>query len=349
MTQPFSGTPTREAKDVTLCVDLDGTLIYSDVLWESMVSLLKKNPLYLLALPFWLIRGRAHMKSEIAIRATINPSSLVYNRKFLAYLREQNALGRKLVLATAADAKLARPVAEHVGIFSTVVASEGTANMRGATKGRVLSEMFGHRQFDYAGNSVVDLAVWRDSRQAIVVNGGKGLAERAARETEVGQVFEPLRPMGGALFATLHPLRWVLNLAVFLPLIFPIQSTNDGLLKKLIFLFGAFSCVGSAADVLGELCNLEADRADAKQQSLPFASGQLPLPVGLIMIPALLLFGGCLCIPLPLSVISILAAFFLLSAFVSLRFNELRFLKAVMSAILIALRIAAGYAVARGV
>src|SRR5207302_1023921 len=88
---------------VPLCVDLDGTLIKTDVLWESLVILLKERPLFLLALPFWLLRGRAYLKQQIASRTDLNPATLPYHQPFLEYLRAEKRKGRQIVLATAAD------------------------------------------------------------------------------------------------------------------------------------------------------------------------------------------------------------------------------------------------------
>ena len=174
---------------VPLCVDLDGTLIRTDVLWESLMLLLKQNPLYLLALPFWLLRGRAAMKKEIAVRTELDAASLPYHQPFLDYLKAEHRKGRTLILATAADNRLAQNVADHLGIFKDVLASDGQINMRGHNKGNTLSERYGQKGFDYAGNSTVDLPVWQQARHAIVVNANDGLARRAGGLTEVSQVF----------------------------------------------------------------------------------------------------------------------------------------------------------------
>src|SRR5580700_9731948 len=204
---------------VPLCVDLDGTLIRSDVLWESLILLLKRDPLYILAVPFWLLRGRAALKMEIARRTELNPANLPYHEPFLEYLKEERARGRKLILATAADQQLAQNVAQYVGIFSEVVASDGKTNMRASNKGRALSEKFGKKQFDYAGNSSVDLAVWEESRSAIVVNAPPGLANRARRIADVSKVFDEPDSRARALVKAIRPHQWVKNLIIFVPLI----------------------------------------------------------------------------------------------------------------------------------
>jgi len=151
---------------VPLCVDLDGTLIKTDLLWESLILLLRRNPLWLVPVLSWWMRGRAFLKHQIAARVTVDPATLPYNEPFLAFLRDAKHRGRKLILATASDSALVMPVARHVGLFDQVLASDGRTNLRGMNKLKALLERFGERGFDYAGNSAVDLAVWRSSQRS---------------------------------------------------------------------------------------------------------------------------------------------------------------------------------------
>jgi apolipoprotein N-acyltransferase len=174
---------------IPLCVDLDGTLIRTDLLWESLARLLRRNPFQLLPVLFWWARGRAFLKQQLVRRVTIDPAALPYHEPFLAYLREQKAAGRKLVLVTASDRAMALPVANHVGLFDEVLGSDGKTNLRGANKLKVLVEKFGERGFDYAGNSSADFAVWRGAREAIVVNASAAVLKRAAECTRLGPTF----------------------------------------------------------------------------------------------------------------------------------------------------------------
>src|ERR1700743_2186852 len=112
-------------QQVPLCVDLDGTLIKTDALWESLMVLLKQNPFFIFAVPFWFLRDRAHLKKEIADRVQLNPASLPYHEAFLEYIRAEKRNGRVVMLATASDAQLARRIADHLGIFDEVLASDG--------------------------------------------------------------------------------------------------------------------------------------------------------------------------------------------------------------------------------
>lgn len=199
---PSTDTPRRT--QIPLCVDLDGTLIKTDLVWESVARLLRRNPLQLLQILFWWTRGRAFLKQQLARHVSIDPATLPYNEPFLAFLREQKNAGQKLVLATAFDQKGAMPVASHVGLFDEVLGSDGKTNLRGKNKLKRLTEKFGERGFDYAGNSSADLAVWRGARKAIVVNASRLLVNRASKCTKLGPTFN----VGYPAFAT---LKGVLN------------------------------------------------------------------------------------------------------------------------------------------
>jgi apolipoprotein N-acyltransferase len=174
---------------IPLVVDLDGTLIKTDLLWESLARLLRQNPLWLFPILFWWTRGRALLKRQLAARVKIDPATLPYHEKFLEFLREQKSVGRKIILATASDLQMALPVANHVGLFDEVLASDGKTNLRSENKLKALVAKFGECGFDYAGNSSADFAVWRGAREAIVVNASKSVLEEAARCAKLGPVF----------------------------------------------------------------------------------------------------------------------------------------------------------------
>ena len=144
------------ARPRALCVDLDGTLLDTDLLYESLLVLLARNPLYLFLLPFWLLQGKAALKRQIAARATIDPCHLPYNPKVLQLLRDTPQ--RPRVLCTASDQLLVAPITAHLGLFEQVIASDGQRNLSGPHKAQALVDAFGERGFDYAGNGTVDLA-----------------------------------------------------------------------------------------------------------------------------------------------------------------------------------------------
>lgn len=174
-----------------MCIDLDGTLIRTDTMWECMRWLAKRNPLRIVSFFIWWARGRAHLKRELATRAQLDVAALPYHRELIAWLETQKQSGRRLVLVTAADQCMGEKVAAHVQLFDEVIGSNGLENLRGHTKRGHLTERFGKGGYDYAGNSAVDLEVWPDVHAAIVVNARPSVVERARQMTRVDRVFGP--------------------------------------------------------------------------------------------------------------------------------------------------------------
>ena len=328
---------------IPLCVDLDGTLIRTDVLWESMLLLLKRNPLYLLALPFWLLRGRAALKKEIAARTELNPANLPYHQPFLEYLKIERSQGRPIILATAADHRLAQSVAQYLGLFTDVVASDGKTNMRGKNKGRTLTERLGKKGFDYAGNSTVDLPVWEEARQAIVVNADERLAQRARKLTEVSHVFNEPHSLARSLMKALRPHQWVKNLIIFVPLITSHKFTDLRLVKDAVLAFIAFSLCASGVYVLNDLLDLESDRQHATKKMRPFAAGRLALSTGLILAPVMLALSAATAWWLSWNFLAVLAFYFVLTTSYSWRVKQMALLDVFFLAGLYTIRLIAGH------
>lgn len=161
-----------------MVVDLDNSLLHTDLFVESMLKLLKRQPQYLFLLPLWLLRGRANLKHEAARRVSLNIPAMPFRASVVDYLRQCRGEGRRLILATAADRRYAEQVAAHMNIFDEVLASDRTRNLKGRVKASLLVQRFGRGGFDYLGDSRSDLAVWRHARRALVVNPTPAL-ERA--------------------------------------------------------------------------------------------------------------------------------------------------------------------------
>lgn len=174
---------------VPLCVDLDGTLLNTDMLWESLKDVTRKRPLCVLLFPLWFLQGRAHLKQKVATRANVDVATLPFHRGFVEFLKLEKARGRKLVLATASDRVIAEKIAARFGLFDEVLASDGKTNLRGRAKAALLTERFGPRGFDYAGNSSMDLKVWAAARSAVVVNASEELLAKAKTVAHLAQVF----------------------------------------------------------------------------------------------------------------------------------------------------------------
>jgi 4-hydroxybenzoate polyprenyltransferase len=324
-------------------VDLDGTLLRTDLVWESLFRLLKQNPLYLFPVLSWWTRGRAYLKAQIASRVHVDVTTLPYNRSLIEFLRSEKQKGRMIILATASDLLLAQRVANHFGLFDDVLASDGKRNLRGRTKAEQLTEKFGSRGFDYAGNSSVDLPVWEQSRQAIVVSGGPRLAAKAAQRTTIGHIFGPAPNFLHPFISALRPHQWVKNLIIFVPLLAAHKLFQPQVLLLAVKAAVAFSFCASAVYVLNDLLDLEADRHHPVKHLRPFATGELPLPVGLGLVFLFFAAGAVLAWQLPPSFGAVLGIYVLLTTTYSLRLKEIPLLDVFCLAALYTVRLIAGH------
>jgi 4-hydroxybenzoate polyprenyltransferase/phosphoserine phosphatase len=279
------------APDVPLVVDLDGTLILTDLLQESALKFVRRQPLSAPAIALWLLRGKAHMKEQIARRTRIDIASLPYNEPLLAFVRRERSRGRAVVLCTAADEHYARMVADELGLFTEVIASDGSTNVSAARKASILVGRYGEQGFDYAGNSTDDLRVWPHARHAIVVNARPSVSREARRRADVALEIAPRKqtPLDYVRAMRLH--QWMKNLLVLLPLAGAHRLGEWPLLLQALVAFVAFGLCASGLYVVNDLFDLESDRAHPSKRNRPFASGRLS-PLAGIAFAFVLLAGS---------------------------------------------------------
>jgi len=327
-----------------LVVDLDGTLLRTDTLHESAVRLLRDHPVDLARLPFWLMAGKAFMKRRIAERIRIDPAGLPYRVDLLAWLRAERDAGRTLILCTAADRSIAAAVSEHLGIFETVIASDGATNMAGSHKADALVERFGAAGFDYAGNASADLPVWARARRAIVVDAPPDVARRARELGTVEREFarEPvgLRHWGRVL--RVH--QWLKNLLLFVPLIGAHRLLDGDAWVALLVAFLAFSLCASAVYVGNDLFDLDSDRTHPRKRNRPFASGAVPVKTGVVAVPVLLVASALFGLMVGGPFLFWLGVYFLLTCVYTLVLKRIVIVDCLTLALLYTVRIVAGAA-----
>lgn len=271
-----------------LCVDLDGTLVFSDLFLESLLLLIKRNPLYMFLIPVWLLRGRAVLKAEVAARVTPNPAALSYDREFIDWLEAERNAGRSLWLCTAANEFVATRVAAHLGIFDGVLASDRTVNLAGIAKASRLVERFGEAGFDYCGNERRDIEIWKHARGAVVVHGGQRLEQDAERYVSVLRVFPRRVNTLRAIARALRPHQWAKNALILVPLIAAHRVGEPATLLAALLAVVAFCLCASSVYIVNDLLDLESDRAHANKSKRPFAAGDLSLLTGFVLAPGLL-------------------------------------------------------------
>jgi 4-hydroxybenzoate polyprenyltransferase len=328
---------------IPLCVDLDGTLTPIDTLHESILSLRASAPTALLQLPLWLSRGKAKFKREVAKHASINIARLPFRPELLEWLDTERTAGRRLVLVTAADRSIADGVANRLGFFSEVIASDGINNIAGEGKCRALLDRFGEKGFDYVGNDSKDEAVWRSSRQAVVV-GSAALVERARQICEVTKVFPVTRPPLRAWAKALRLHQWVKNILIFVPAVSGHRFLDPFVLSAAIRAFVAFGLCASSVYIVNDLLDLDADRDHPRKRTRPFAAGVLSASSGLVVAAFLLASAIALAITINWYFVGVLTGYYVLTWAYSVRLKRAAIVDVMTLAALYTVRIIAGAA-----
>lgn len=333
---------------VPLVVDLDGSLIRTDLLAECLFAALGRDPLSAVAALARIGEGRAALKARLAAIAAPDVASLPYNDAVLERLRTARAEGRPTALVSAADRRLVEAVAAHLGLFDEAHGSDGRQNLKGPAKAAFLSRRFGAGGFDYVGDARADLAVWDAARTALTVGAAPTFAAEVAGRAGAA---EHLDPAPGGLASALpylramRPHQWLKNALVLLPLIAAHSVEASGWALALVAAL-AFSVTASSVYLLNDLIDIGADRAHPRKRHRPFASGQAGLVPGALLSGALLVCGALLTLPLPVAFFWTLAVYYLLTLGYSLWLKRLLVADIVTLAGLYTLRVIAGGAAA---
>lgn len=330
-----------------LCVDLDGTLVKCDTLVDSVCVLARTNPILLLRMPIWLMRGKAAFKREVTARVVLDAANLPYNEPLMVYLREQAAAGRPLFLSTGADHALAERVTQHVGLFDAMFASDGRTNLTGERKLKLLEEYFGPAGFAYIGNSRADFPLLAASGGAMLANPAAGLAGKLRRRRiAVENIFIDTVPGIQSVRRALRIHQWAKNLLIFLPLLLA-HATGLSTLLQTVVAFFSFSFVASSTYIANDLLDLNADRGHATKRQRPFAAGDLSGPTGMVLAAVLFAAGVVLSLQLAGAFTAWLLIYCGATLAYSLYFKRVVIIDVLILSGLYTLRILAGAAVAQ--
>lgn len=326
-----------------LVVDLDGTLIHADLLIESGLQLLRSRPGLLGVLPLWLAGGKARLKQRLAAAVDVDVAGLPYDPRVLALIQSARDGGRRVVLATASDQRLARQVADRLGLFDDVLASDGRVNLGRSAKADALVSAYGVRGFDYVGNAAADLPVWAAARHALVVNAPQAVVHAARRVGKVQTVLPARRPGWAGWMRAIRLHQWLKNLLVFVPLLTSHRYADLSLVIQAGWAFLAFGLCASSVYLLNDLLDLPDDRRHASKRQRPLASGLIPAQQGMAASLALLLLAfGIAAATLPAAFSVGLGTYYLLTLAYSLKLKRLMVVDVVVLALLYTLRIAVG-------
>ncbi|MEO0544107.1 MAG: UbiA family prenyltransferase [Pseudomonadota bacterium] len=329
---------------IPLAVDLDGTLIAGDLLWEAVFALLRKAPWLVFLFPLWLANGKAVFKHEIFSRVELAPDALAYRADVVEWLQAEKAAGRNLILATASCQVKAQQIADHLGVFTEALGSDRNTNLRSKAKLALLIERFGDGGFDYAGNSADDVVLFDAARRAIVVAPDKVAGQWAAAH-DVAPIVVPDRASFKDVVKMLRVHQWAKNLLIAVPAILDHQFFQVGTLLAIAGAFFAFSFLASSVYIFNDLFDLAMDRKHPTKCKRPLPAGRIMPGTGVQIAIGLIAISVAISLFLPPLFGAVLAGYFVITTAYSLKLKRWLLIDVLTLAGLYTVRVIAGIAV----
>ncbi len=324
-------------------IDLDGTLIKTDTLLESVMALLKTNPLWLVMLPFWLLKGKAHLKNSIADKVEFDVKLLPYNQDVIDYIKAAKSQGHDCYLATGTVSKFAERISDYLDMFDGIFATSRTINLTGSKKAVLLNEKFGEGNYIYVGNHDVDLKIWKNSAEAVVVTHSKSLVSKAEKVNSHVQHIETETAGLKTYLKAIRVHQWVKNALLFVPLLTSHNIVQTDLILLCILGFISYSLAASSVYVLNDLVDLDSDRQHPSKSKRPFAAGTIPIVAGLALFPVLLLASFAIALSLgSINFVLALVIYYVLTLVYSFKLKRIIMLDTILLAALYTMRIIAG-------
>lgn len=331
----------------TLIVDLDGTLLRSDMLYETFWNAFARKWYAPIVAAKKLLSGKAAMKSYLMGSSDVEIGLLPFDEKIIGYIEAYRNKGGRVALVTATHQSLAKRIAEHLKIFDEVFGSDCDHNLKGTAKAQFLVQRYGRGNFVYMGDAHADLPVWKESCKIVTVNASKSLRKQSKDLDVPTEHLQTLSFSYLPYIKVLRPHQWMKNILVFLPM-FASHEFNTLHFMQSIYAFIAFCCIASSVYVLNDLLDLNADRAHPRKRFRPFASGEIAHPFGIWALVSLICVGVIIAQSLGVMFMITLGAYYLITLAYSLVLKRKIVIDICVLAGLYTMRILAG-AVATGI
>lgn len=263
-----------------LFVDMDETLLKTDLLWEQSLQLIKSKPFIIFKFPWWILKGSLYFKNKIAQEIPHIQHNLIYNEDVLKKVDEFRLGGAKTILASASPSIWVNEIARRTGLFDGVMASDLEINLKAENKLNAIEARCQGQAFTYIGDSTADLVIWQKSAKVIAVNPSKYLHKKLR---QLNKPLEIIKSRSASLRPWIKLLRIhqvVKNLLVFLPFIAAHQTLQLQNWINASFAFVGFSLCAFLVYTLNDALDMGSDRQHPSKRHRPLASGELGLKQG---------------------------------------------------------------------
>jgi len=339
----FKGNKLIDVRKIPLVVDLDGTLVRTDMFLESVLKTQKMSWKRLIELLSAMVNGRAAVKEFFAKGFEFDPSKLPFRKVVLSLIESRRLAGDPIILATAAAGRIANKISSETGLFDSSLSSTSTSNLSGIKKADALIKLYGYKGFDYVGDSSKDLPVWQASRKSYLV-GGSLSTKRAFLRIDTGEELQESRDVP-RLIMWLRSLRihqWVKNSLVFVPAIAAQRIFEAEVPLQLIIGFLVFGLLASGVYLINDILDIQNDRGHATKKLRAIANGDISISRATTVALVLICFAGLLSTALPWSFSLAVLVYFGLTTSYSVWLKKFLVVDVVALSALYSLRLVAG-------
>ncbi|MCR9214545.1 MAG: UbiA family prenyltransferase [Proteobacteria bacterium] len=328
-----------------IVVDLDGTLIRADLFVESIIQLLRSNPFYIVLFLFWLTKGIAYTKAQVARRIDIDVAHLPFEEETLEQLKSLKEQGKILILATASHVSYAEIVSKHLGLFDHLIATDAENNFKGSRKLEAIRELIGDAPFAYAGDSRADEPLWDAANANMMVNAPKNMKQKAEKSGKLKWSSDNKKSNWTSFVFEMRPHQYAKNILIFVPIITAHEYFLAPVLTSGILAFIAFCLCASGVYFLNDLLDVRDDRRHWVKKNRPIASGNLSIGYGILGAIGLPALAFLLAVTFsPIKFVLVLAVYYILTIAYSFFLKKVATVDVMTLAILYTLRILAGAA-----
>lgn len=281
-----------------LVVDLDRTLIRTDLLWEQCLQVLKLRPWLIFLFPLWILQGRSIFKFKISENSILNPFVFPYRQAVIDIINDCKKRGLKIALASASPQPWVEKVAQHLGFFDAVLASSQDNNLKGESKLAAVYNKLGS-DFSYIGDSWADLPIWKKSNEIFVINPSPSLLKKIEGLKKPYRIIQDKKNFVLCILKLFRPHQSIKNILLFVPFLAAHKINDIQLWIQSFLAFFSFSFMAFAVYTLNDLVDVDSDRIHPSKKKRPFAAGDLPLSASIVLIPVLIFLASYLTFFLP--------------------------------------------------
>ncbi len=330
----------NSSSSVPLCVDLDGTLVRTDMLVESVLLLVRQQPIMLLYLPFWLLKGKTFFKQAIASNVLLDDTQYPFNNDVVEYIEEEKSHAREIILVTGSHQSIAEHIGQQTQLFDRVQGTDSAVNLTSNQKRQWLESEFGPGGFDYIGDHTDDLNVWPSARRKLLVARNQNIVKKSGISFD--KVFQSPRAGVRDFLKLLRVHQWSKNVLILVPFLLDQRFGDWPATISIVLAFLAMSLLASMTYIINDMLDLQADRQNPTKSKRPLPSGKISLITGGKVVLLLFVSVIFLCLFLPASFNIALLAYLVITLCYSLFFKKVAMLDVCLIAALHTLRVVAG-------